>query len=42
VEREELFSALDFMVSQAEATPGLDRAAAQESLALGVDSVRDW
>ncbi|MCT9933075.1 hypothetical protein N5079_22970 [Planotetraspora sp. A-T 1434] len=41
-EREELFAALDFIVSDAEATLGLALGAVRGSLAAGVDAVRDW
>ena len=42
VEREELFSALDFIVTEAEGTLGQNLAWARESLASGVESVREW
>ncbi|GAA4624570.1 hypothetical protein GCM10023196_025240 [Actinoallomurus vinaceus] len=42
VEREELFAALDFIMTEAEHTLGRDLPWARESLLSGVDSVRDW
>ncbi|MEN3538869.1 hypothetical protein AAH991_27415 [Microbispora sp. ZYX-F-249] len=42
VEREELFAALDVMVSDAEEALGVRLESAADMLAAGVDSVRDW
>ncbi|MFJ4985554.1 hypothetical protein ACIP9H_17330 [Streptomyces sp. NPDC088732] len=42
VERDELFDALDRIVTEAEALHGLVLADARDSLNSGVDSVRDW
>ncbi|MEV1198553.1 hypothetical protein [Microbispora rosea] len=42
VEREELFAALDVMVSQAEAALGVRLESVADMLAAGVDAVRDW
>lgn len=42
VEREELYDALDAIVTEAQTGQGRDFAWAKESLALGVDAVRDW
>lgn len=41
-EREDLFAALDHIVLEAEAVHGQDLAWARESLASGVEAVRDW
>ncbi|GAA1540964.1 hypothetical protein GCM10009678_24300 [Actinomadura kijaniata] len=42
VEREELFTALDHLVDQAETTLAQDLTWARESLIAGVEQVRDW
>ncbi|MEV4323948.1 hypothetical protein AB0J37_17090 [Microbispora rosea] len=42
MEREELFAALDVMVSQAEAALGVRLESVADMLAAGVDAVRDW
>jgi len=42
VEREDLFDALDLIVSDAEAAVGRDLTSARESLKGGLDAARDW
>jgi hypothetical protein len=42
VEREELFAALDVMVSDVEAALGVRLGSAADTLAAGVDAVREW
>ncbi|KAB8179351.1 hypothetical protein FH610_035350 [Microbispora catharanthi] len=42
VEREELFAALDVMVSDAEAALGVRLGSARDTLAAGVEAVREW
>jgi hypothetical protein len=42
VEREELFDALDLIITDAQATTGKDLAAARQSLIDGAEAARDW